>query len=164
MCCLEDWNFNHWWNWGNARSRQFQCSAFRHQRWIHVQGSYVRQANVGTMHLNSKFCTNIAGPKLQWPRGADFPTLSRKYGVEINLQEWTKIGFQAPPARVSHSVGSEGPHHAELLQRRLVLPLLRKLLLLRTFAFHELLPAFGRALDVAVQVAELFHVAQGLGK
>ena len=64
--------------------------------------------------------------------------------------------------RVCHPVGPERAHHAQPLQRRLVLPLLRELLLLRTLALGKLLPALGRALDVAVQVAELVHVDERL--
>ena len=47
---------------------------------------------------------------------------------------------------VGHSVWAESPHHAELLQGVLVLPLLRKLLLLRTLTVHKLLPPLGRTL------------------
>ena len=47
---------------------------------------------------------------------------------------------------VGHPVGSEGPHHAQLLQGVLVLPLLGELLLLRTLTVHKLLPPLGRAL------------------
>lgn len=66
------------------------------------------------------------------------------------------------PDGIRHSVRPESTHHAQLLQRSFVLPLLGKFLLLRALAFHEFLPAFGRAFDIAVEVPELFHVGQGL--
>ena len=47
---------------------------------------------------------------------------------------------------IGHPVWSECPHHAEPLQGVLVLPLLGKLLLLRTLTVHKLLPPLGRAL------------------
>ena len=63
---------------------------------------------------------------------------------------------------IGHPVGSQRPHHTELLKRRLVLPFLREFLFLGTFALDKLLPTFGGALDVAIQVAEFFHGSQGL--
>ena len=47
---------------------------------------------------------------------------------------------------VCHPVWAESPHRAELLQGVLVLPLLRKLLLLGTLTVHKLLPPLGRTL------------------
>ena len=64
--------------------------------------------------------------------------------------------------RVRHTIRTQRAHHTQLLQRRLVLPLLRELLLLGTLALDELLPALGRALDVAVKVTELVHARQHL--
>ena len=63
---------------------------------------------------------------------------------------------------IRHTVWSQRAHHAQLLQRRLVLPLLRELLLLGTLALNELLPALGRAGDIAVEVVELLHQTQRL--
>lgn len=61
------------------------------------------------------------------------------------------------PHGVGHPVGPHGSHHAETLQGCLVLPLLWKLLLLRTFRFHKLFPALGRSLNVPIQITESFH-------
>lgn len=66
------------------------------------------------------------------------------------------------PDGVCHAVGPQGPHHAQPLKQSFVLPLLREYLLFRALRLHQLLPALGRALDVSVQVLELFHWAQGL--
>ena len=66
------------------------------------------------------------------------------------------------PDSVAHTVGTQSSHHAQLLKGRLVLPLLGELLLLRALALHKLLPAFGRALDVTVQVSEVLHRGQRL--
>lgn len=74
-------------------------------------------------------------------------------------------GHAAPagaPDSVGHPVGPHAPHHAQLLQGRLVLPLLGEDLLLRGLRLHKLLPALGRALDVAVQVLERIHVGEDL--
>lgn len=55
--------------------------------------------------------------------------------------------FPSSQEGIGHSVWSECPHHAENLQGALVLPLARKLLLLRTLTVHKLLPAFSRTLN-----------------
>ena len=47
---------------------------------------------------------------------------------------------------VGHPVRPQSPHHAHLLERVLVLPFTRKLLLLRTLTVSKLLPAFCRSL------------------
>lgn len=70
--------------------------------------------------------------------------------------------FHLSPDGVRHAVRPQGPHHAQSLQRAFVLPLLWEFLFFWTLRLHKLLPAFGRALDVSVQVPELFHGAQGL--
>lgn len=54
------------------------------------------------------------------------------------------------PKSIGHAVRSQGSHHDQLLQGTFPLPLLRKLLLLRTLRLHQLLPALRGALDVPV--------------
>lgn len=66
------------------------------------------------------------------------------------------------PDGVRHAVRPQGPHHAQSLQRGFVLPFLREFLFFWTLGLHKLLPAFGRAFNVSVQVPELFHGAHGL--
>lgn len=76
---------------------------------------------------------------------------------------------QAPGGRghsldgVGHAVRPHAPHHAELLQSRLVLPLLGEDFLLWGFRLHKLLPPLGRSLNVVIQVFELIHLREGLG-
>lgn len=66
------------------------------------------------------------------------------------------------PDGVRHAVRPQGPHHAQSLQRGFALPFLWEFLFFRTLGLHKLLPAFGRAFNVSVQVPELFHGTQGL--
>lgn len=66
------------------------------------------------------------------------------------------------PDGVRHAVRPQGSHHAQSLKRAFVLPFLWEFLFFWTLRLHKLLPAFGRALDVSIQVPELFHGAQGL--
>jgi len=63
---------------------------------------------------------------------------------------------------VGHTIRSHSSHHAQLLQRILVLPLLWKLFLFWRLTLNELLPALRRALDVAVQILKLVRVRQRL--
>lgn len=63
---------------------------------------------------------------------------------------------------IGHPVRSESPHHAQFLEGGLVFPFLGELLLLRALTFHKLLPSFGRAFNVSVQVPELLHVGHCL--
>lgn len=74
----------------------------------------------------------------------------------------SKLRFHLSPDGVRHAVRPQGPHHAQSLQWGFVLPFLWEFLFFRTLWLHKLLPAFGRALNVSVQVPELFHGAQGL--
>lgn len=62
------------------------------------------------------------------------------------------------PDGVGHPVGPHAAQHAQLLQRRFVLPLLGEHLLLGHLGLNKLFPSLGRALDVTVQVLELIHL------
>ena len=64
--------------------------------------------------------------------------------------EWQGPGAGRSLDGVGHAVRPHAPHHAQLLQRRLVLPLLGEDLLFWGFRLHQLLPPLGRPLD-AVQ-------------
>lgn len=66
------------------------------------------------------------------------------------------------PDSITHTICSQGTHHAKLLQGGLVLPFLGELLLLWTLTLYKLLPPLGGTLDVSVQVAEIFHRREGL--
>jgi hypothetical protein len=63
---------------------------------------------------------------------------------------------------VDHPVGPQGPHHAELLQSRFVLPLLREDLLLGLDRLNEFPPALRRSFDVFVEAFELVQLRQYL--
>ena len=119
---------------------------------VHLQG-HRQSVLVVAMHIIHLQGHRQSVVSSSYARG----TLTRTQSVlVVAMHRWYR------PDGVGHSVRSECAHHAQLLQRGLVLPLLRELLLLGALALHELLPALRRPLDVSVQVAEIFHVGQGL--
>lgn len=61
------------------------------------------------------------------------------------------------PQRVGHPVRTQSSKDDELLERTFILPVMRESLLLRTSRLNDLPPAFGRALHVPVQPAEVLQ-------
>ena len=99
-------------------------------------------------------------PSTMWPR---LPLPSPEAQAQAQAGAGVGWGWGHSLDSVGHAVGPHAPHHAQLLQRCFVLPLLGEDLLFGGFRLHELLPPLGGSLDVAIQVLELIHLREGLG-
>lgn len=109
---------------------------------------------------NHLFQKSVTAKSPNQIRKSSFVTTSN---TTVNNSTVKEIQSSAPNS-IGHAIWPQGSHHDEFLQGAFSFPVLWKLLLLRTLRLYYLLPAFRRALNVAIKTTKLISKAHHLVK